>query len=286
MKSVMLSCNTIPNVYTDITYPVLASGKLDGVRGIVYGHKLLSRSLKDTINRFVVSLLSRPEFEGLDGELTLKGESWNNFNENQSAFMTQNGHPDFTFHVFDDASHPGDAYERKRYAQYRVQELKEAGCTFIEFCEQHVVTSPDELRKLYDAHRNSGYEGLIVMSPRGKYKQGRSTLKQQISLKLKPCEDAEAKIVGFEELMHNMDAGNSKCKENLVPGGKLGALIVEMNGVQFNIGTGFDDYWRQHIWDNQAKYVHATVTFKYMEKFPSGIPRSPVFKGIRFAGDL
>lgn len=287
MKLPMLSCNTIPNIDTEINYPVLVSGKLDGVRGVVQESTLVSRSCKDTLNRHVTKYLSKGIFEGIDGELTLPGEKWNDFNANQSAFMEQSGKPDFMFHAFDDISKPYlSAMARKQLTKERVRVLFDLGYS-VTFCEQHLVETPRDLRYMYDEHRERGYEGLIVMDPKGLYKHGRSTLKQGLSLKLKPSSDSEAKIIGFEELLHNLDAGNTKRKENMLPGNKLGALIVEWQGVQFNIGTGLNDYWRNEIWFNKHKYLNQYVTFKYMELFKeTGVPRSPVFKGIRYKADM
>lgn len=288
VKPLMMSCNTIPNIDKDIKYPVLASYKLDGVRGCVQDGQLASRSGKaHTLNRYVTNRLSNNIFEGLDGELCLNGKDWNNFNANQSAFTSQGGEPKFVWYIFDDISKPYMSAEaRKRLAKARVDKLYDLGYPVF-FCEQYLVHSPTELRNLYEQARTSGYEGLIVMDPNGLYKHGRSTLKQGTSLKLKPSKDSEAKVIGFEELMHNLDAGNSKKLENLVPGNKLGALVVDWNGVQFNIGTGFTDSQRVYIWNNRDIIKGQLVTFKYMETFPdTGCPRAPVFKGFRSKVDL
>lgn len=288
INKLMLSCNTIPDIDRDIRYPVLASGKLDGVRGCVQEGNLLSRSLKGhTLNRHATASLSKGIFEGLDGELCLAGDQWNNFNANQSAFTTQGGAPNFIWHVFDDISKPYvTAKNRKAMTQERVRVLFDLGYG-VTFCEQKLIDTARDLRYMYDEHREKGYEGLIVMDPNGLYKHGRSTLLQGTSLKLKPENDSEAKIVGFEELMHNLDAGNSKMKANLVPGGVLGALIVDWNGVVFNIGTGFTHAQRDYIWQHRVQLLNEYVTFKYMETFPdTGAPRSPVFKGLRKKVDM
>lgn len=288
VKPLMMSCNTIPDIDKDIKYPVLVSYKLDGVRGCVQDGQLASRSGKaHTLNRYVTNRLSNNIFEGLDGELCLNGKDWNNFNANQSAFTSQGGEPNFVWYIFDDISKPYMSAEaRKRLAKARVDKLYDLGYPVF-FCEQYLIHSPTELRNLYEQARSRGYEGLIVMDLKGLYKHGRSTLKQGTSLKLKPSNDSEAKVIGFEELMHNLDAGNSKKLENLIPGNKLGALVVDWNGVQFNIGTGFTDSQRVYIWNNRDIIKGQLVTFKYMETFPdTGCPRAPVFKGFRSKVDL
>src|SRR5512139_310093 len=59
-----------PTELAGLPYPLLASPKLDGVRATVQGGVVLSRSLKPLPNRFVQARYGRPEFEGLDGELS------------------------------------------------------------------------------------------------------------------------------------------------------------------------------------------------------------------------
>lgn len=287
MLKLMLSCNTLPNIDTEVPYPCLASGKLDGIRACIQAGAPRTRTLKDLPNRHTRQRLSSAALEGLDGELTLKGELWNDFNANQSAFMSHDGKPDFIFHVFDDISKPHmPAVKRKALAKERVAVLRDLGYP-VEFCEQYEVSNSTDLRAMYLKYRANGYEGLIVMDRLGCYKHGRSTLNQAISLKLKPCKDAEAVVVGFEELQRNLDAGNSKRKENLVPGGTLGRLNVSWDGVLFGIGSGFTDSQRQEIWDNQDKYLGKLVTFKYMEVFKdTGAPRGPIFKGWRSKEDV
>lgn len=288
MKKLMLAANTQPNLDT-ISYPVLASGKLDGVRGCVQNEQLVSRSLKSSLNRHVTAYLSSPIFEGLDGELTVTDPKYmHDFNTNQSTFMKQDSAPDFVFHVFDDMSKATDiAMQRKgMQLKMRVIELKAKGYK-VEYCEQHVANSKEEVLALYDKYTQLGYEGLILAKPGHAYKHGRSTLNQETLLKLKPIEDAEAKIVGFEELMHNLDAGNSNKAENMLGGNMLGAIVVEMpNGKQFKIGTGFDLEMRRIIWENRQSYLGMYASYKFMQLSPYGIPRCPVYKGIRYKGDM
>ena len=56
----------------DVRFPVFASAKLDGVRGVVVDGQLRSRSLKPIPNQHVTRLLSRQEIDGYDGELITK----------------------------------------------------------------------------------------------------------------------------------------------------------------------------------------------------------------------
>ena len=142
----------------------------------------------------------------------------------------------------------------------------------------------------------AGHEGVMVRDPFGGYKYGRATLKQGWLTKVKPFEDAEAMIIGFEEQMKNGNEATtdnlghterSSHKANLVPKGTLGALVVESEKFgQFNIGTGFDDAFRAEVWANRDAYLGKLVTFRYQAIGTKDKPRVPSFKGIRNPSDL
>jgi DNA ligase-1 len=144
---------------------------------------------------------------------------------------------------------------------------------------------------------SEGYEGVMLRTPDGPYKCGRSTAKEAYLLKLKRFEDSEATIVGYEERMHNNNeldfdafgyAKRSSHKANLVPANTLGALKVKdiKSGKEFNIGTGFDDAMRKMIWDGQDSYLGKIVVYKHQPSGSDELPRFPVFKGFRNSIDM
>ena len=61
-----------------------------------------------------------------------------------------------------------------------------------------------------------GGEGLILRNPDGVYKFGRSTPKQQLSIKVKFFEQDEFEVIGFTERMHNANQAkiNELCLQN------------------------------------------------------------------------
>ncbi|MNG11564.1 DNA ligase [compost metagenome] len=137
----------------------------------------------------------------------------------------------------------------------------------------------------------------MVRQADGKYKQGRSTLREGILLKLKRFNSAECIVTGFEELMHNANEAKinetghtdrSSHKENLVPMNTLGALLVKdiESGVDFAIGTGYTAAQRKEIWDNRRQWLGKIVTYTHFA-VGSGYdkPRFPVFKGCKFHGE-
>ena len=73
-----------------------------------------------------------------------------------------------------------------------------------------------------------------------------------------------------------------------MPAGVRGALHVQdvKTGVQFAIGSGFDDADREVYWQHRKKLVGRVVKYRY---FPSGSkekPRFPTFLGWRDPRDM
>jgi len=166
---------------------------------------------------------------------------------------------------------------------------------FVDVVDTHLVASQAEAESKLQQFIDEGYEGGILRSFKGKYKQGRSTLKEGYLLKLKRFLDDEAVVIGFEERMQNNNvkevdergySKRSSKKAGLVGADTLGSLIVQWNGVTFNVGSGFDDAQRKEVWQNKDKYLGKLVTFKYQELTEYNIPRFPTFKGFRSEDDV
>jgi DNA ligase-1 len=162
----------------------------------------------------------------------------------------------------------------------------------------HLLVECEAQLLLYEEQAlDTGYEGLMIRDPKGKYKNGRSTAREGGLLKLKRKETSEAKVVGFAEQMHNANEAKldnlgyterSSHQANLVPMGTLGALeVVDIkSNVQFNIGTGFTFADRDEIWKNMGKYLGKLVSYEYLPVGVKDKPRHPAFLGFRMAEDV
>jgi DNA ligase-1 len=139
-----------------------------------------------------------------------------------------------------------------------------------------------------------GFEGIMLRSPNGLYKHGRSTMREQCLTKVKRFHDAEAIVVGFVERETNLNPARtnalglterSSSKSSKKAAGTLGSLECELcNGatrVRFEIGTGFDQATCARIWAARSEWIGATVKFKYQSLSVDGVPRFPVFLGRR-----
>ncbi len=284
IKQPMLANNTIPDLYTEVKYPCYIQPKFDGIRCIGINGVAYSRKMKPIPNKHIQQWFSANNVHGLDGELMVVGD----FNNVQSAVMSEDGTPDFYYMVYDYWDSDKDYIERLKLLRNNLLYNDYGAVVFA--ATTLVVGDAEEAIKLTANFVNEGMEGAMLRSFNGKYKQGRSTMKEGYLLKVKTFLDDEAVIVGFEEKMTNTNtketdergySKRSSKKEGLFPANTLGSLQVDWNGVVFNIGSGFNDEQRKEIWDNQEKYLGKFVTFKYQELSSYGVPRFPVFKWVR-----
>ncbi|MDO5647358.1 hypothetical protein [Paracoccus sp. (in: a-proteobacteria)] len=277
-----------PEDLSKIRLPVLVSPKLDGIRCVVHEGVAKTRMLKPIPNDYIRGLLSKPEYEGFDGEIvTYSGGvlgPLDDFNTVQGNVMRKGGTPVFRFYVFDNFTKPNTPYAR------RLQTVPYDPEGPVHRLECLYVSRLDGLHEAIRAYEQDGHEGTMVRCPKAPYKYGRSTAKEQGLLKIKKFFDDEASITGFEELLSNKNTATKNAlgstersthASGMVPQDTLGALIVRYKDVVFSIGTGFTQAQRQDLWTNRESLLGQKVTFKYQELSPAGIPRFPVFLGIR-----
>lgn len=285
------------------TFPVLVSPKLDGIRALVRGGVVLSRSLKPIPNQHVQALFGVDALEGFDGELCVGPPNAPDvMQKTTSGVMRIEGTPDVTYHVFDLHNEPTLNFEsRFKLASMRIKALTKAPGDRVRLVQHHLANNDAELLALESGALSAGFEGAMVRSLIGPYKYGRSTAREGFLVKIKRFEDAEAVIIGAEELMHNDNeklldelghAKRSTHQANKRPAGVLGALVCqrESDGVVFNIGTGFSAAQRAAMWltHTQAGGLLGKLA-KYRHFSSTGVkvaPRFPIFVGIRDPRDL
>ena len=282
-----------------LTYPLFASPKLDGIRCLVISSEAVSRKFKPIPNNYIRKYLSEyiPSHLEIDGELMV-GPT---FQSSSSGVMSEDGEPDFTYNVFDMVNGNLKTPFKDRY------EALKNSCDFlqktypncrIKLVEHVIINNVEELLEYETKCLAEGYEGVMVRSPKGPYKCGRSTVKEGYLLKIKRFVDQECEVIGFEEKMHNANEATidelghtkrSSHQENMIPMDTLGAFILRTtDGVEFNCGCfkGFDDAWRKSTWDNRDKYLGKLAKIKSQ---PTGVKdklRFPVFLGWREQDDL
>ncbi|MEQ1697859.1 MAG: hypothetical protein ABL901_18660 [Hyphomicrobiaceae bacterium] len=279
-----------------IKFPVLASPKLDGIRCIIRDGVAFSRNLKPIPNAFIQKCLAGlPE---LDGELICGSPVGNDvWNRSNSGVMSRDGEPDFLFHVFDHVE-SGPFKDRLATARHLVADKFTPGSRLIMVPHIHIGTM-DLLNTKEQQWIDDGFEGMMIRDPNGPYKFGRSTTKEGYLLKVKRFEDHEATVVGVVEQMRNENEATkdalgrtkrSTAKAGKVGKGTLGAFECEFQRVSnvdgissshtaFELGSGMNDAQRAEFWKTPP--IGALVTFKCQGFTPDGMPRFPIFKGIR-----
>jgi DNA ligase-1 len=230
----------------------------------------------------------------LDGELILGSPTAKDvYRQTVGACSRHEGEPDVIFYAFDDFSRPA-----LRYAQ-RAPAPHSAWGRNIKALENQLIRNEDHLLGYEAEILEQGYEGLILRSPDGVYKFGRSTVNQQGMMKLKRFTDGEFLLLDIEEEMENQNVAKtnalgrterSSAQAGLVPKGRAGTLCVRdlSSKVEFRIGTGLSDADKAWFWKHRKKLVAGGFVGKY-KSFLIGVkdkPRFPVYLGPREKWDL
>ncbi|HLO11512.1 MAG TPA: ATP-dependent DNA ligase [Pseudoneobacillus sp.] len=131
----------------------------------------------------------------------------------------------------------------------------------------YIGADKDKVEVLLKHVISEGYEGLMVNTLDGKYEVKRSNN----LLKVKKMHSVDLRITGFEE--HRKQPN------------KLGALVVDYKGYKVNVGSGFTDADREHIWNNREQLLNTIVEVQYFEESSNergGLSlRFPVFLRLR-----
>jgi len=276
----------------NLHFPVLATPKLDGIRCLKIRGRALTRSYKPISNRFAREWIEANLPDGVDGELMLRGGT---FNATTSAIGRESGEPDFLFHVFDYVSEGVDV----PYA-CRMQEL--ARLPEWEHVEKVLpveIADADQLAAYEEKCLAEGYEGVMVRDPAGPYKCGRSTEREGWLLKIKRFEDAEAVVLEpYEGMTNQNEAGQdafgrtkrSMAQAGMIGRGELGGFIVRVidTGVEFRLGYnhvlgGID---RASLWLRKESLIGKLVKFSHQPSGAKDAPRFPKFIGFREAWDM
>jgi DNA ligase-1 len=274
-------------------FPYIATPKIDGIRFLMVDGVAVSRTFKPIRNNHIQKLLQQYLPDGTDGELT----SGDTFQSSTSAVMTIEGTPNFKVWIFD-------------YVNPNEEEISPFYTRILQIPDINIPKKCFELSTLYGVNiktqeeldnyericLETGYEGVMLRDPNGTYKFGRSTVNDNILLKVKRFLDDEAELIDIQEKMSNqnpeeLDAfghiKRSASLDGMIPTGVAGTLIVQdKDGNTFGIGSGLNDLMREEIWNNKEKYIGKLVKYKYFPQGVKELPRHPVFLGFRDSEDI
>ncbi|MGF1747879.1 DNA ligase [Vibrio cionasavignyae] len=232
------------------------SEKLDGVRAIWTGSKLVTRSGR---------VLNAPDwFTSELPDISVEGELWagrGQFSKVQQTVLdtVPNNEQwlDIHYMLFDAPGHMGKFEQRYQFLNSFCEGLSG---THLRCVEQMSFDTHKDLQHYLESLTSAGSEGLMLKQKGELYHPGRNAS----LVKVKNVQDAEAIVVGYKP-------GKGKYE------GKMGAILVELNdGARFYIGSGFTDVERS----NPPK-LGDMITFKHNGWTVNGIPRFARYHRIR-----
>ena len=268
---------------------IFISKKLNGCRAAFIGNKIMTRQGKeyiglDHIIRDLYSLGLRDYF--VDGELLYKNEEGLSdseaFQKGTGIAMSKNeDKTSLKFVIFDVfpleefwTGKSKDSYSKRKQSLLEIEENIESLDTIknievVPICYEG--TDHSEIWKWLDFAEENDWEG-IMLNLDTPYECKRT----KKLIKVKKFFSADLMCTGMEE-----GSGRNK--------GTLGALICDYKGYPVNVGSGFSDSDRKHIWSHPDEVISNIVTVKYKEETKNkegGISiQFPVFETIRFDKD-
>jgi DNA ligase-1 len=277
-----------------------ASEKWDGIRALWDGEKMISRGSgvgKPKVYTYVPEWFKNtlPPGIPLDGEIwigrglfqktsrlsTIKpGKSYTA--EQIENIWAGDTDPPVVFKVFDIPNDPRPFERRMAFLQTIVKDRKVCWNKLaypgkklfpLQFTEQVKIKTMEQLMNLYTKLTSEGAEGIMLRASGSPYQTKRS----KYMLKYKIKEDSEC-------ILREYIPGDGKYI------GMLGSLKCELmtdgkpNGIFTQIGTGLNDAQRENYNNpNSSDFmpVGSVISFSYMEMTNEGVPRHPVYRGIR-----
>lgn len=309
-KSVLLAPSKLPNP-EDLTYPLYASVKYDGLRMLMRGvragtkDQLLTRSMKGQPHQGLPGHMRDLLDFSVEKGLVLDGELYSDeldFSTLSGLLRSSDGPiPDHVhFHVFDILTL--DQWETGRTPPFveRLQYLE--GLQLHRFAhtrtvKQEVVSSAADVRLMYEEALEAGFEGVMLRSPSGRYKQGRATEKEGIIFKQKPFDTIDAVVIGYEQqraIRDDIDRGVNELgrtkrthkAEHFGLADNLGNLLLrDEKGREFSCGwgRGWTHAKRKELWDDREALVGRWVEVRCMGVGEKDLPRMPQL--VRFRDD-
>lgn len=275
-----------------LRYPLLASAKVDGVRAVVRSGRLVSRRGIALPNEFLQGRAAHWP-EGLEGELLLHNLTRVGRRHVVSAVASHDGMPDVAFHCFDYAK---PSYEFTRFED-RLHRIWEILLTMVPADDRvfrinhQQVNSPEDVRAFSAWAIGESYEGVVLRDPNGFYKRGRSSIQDQLMLKLKAFDDEEALVLSMDEERESVDFegdnGRRQGRKDMKVGkGRLGSVRCRFDdGTEFDCGSGFDHADRELYWKQPDLIIGKRCTVKHEAgRLEGQKPLFPTWLGLRDDG--
>lgn len=303
-------------ILEDVRFPCIVQPKIDGVRALNLSGTLTGRSLKPFEGFGITDYFSKPEFLGLDGEMTLGSNPacserlCSLTTGAMGRFKGVSEMPDLTWWVFDwlTPEMVGQPY-RWRYDVLR-QNVDHMNHPRVKIVPMYVVEGPQELQRFINEFAEAGFEGTIIRNPNAPYKEGRATQKGQELWRVKPWADFEILVTGITEGQSNGNEAKknplgrterSSAKAGMVPNGQVGSIqgtlladfhdsagkLLFKKGLPVTAGSGemtVEEATR--YFQNPHLLVGHIAKVKTMTHGVKDLPRFPTFVSLRDLVDM
>jgi len=290
--------------FSSLIYPRMGSIKYDGTFCLVYNGELYTRRLKFQPNQFL-----RKRFESLlayskDNQIVFMGEIYDpskKFNEGQSIVRSYAGELfETSFYIFDCL--PERDWKRGtggmpfyiRYDTY-TSAVQSITNTYIKAIEQVDLKNEAAAIKMYNKAIEDGYEGLVTRSPRGYYKHGRCTAKDQDLFRHRKIGRCEGKILAINQgkklkdgvsrnILLNGLLDRPHKNEDYIPDNIAGSIeVLTESGI--TCAVGFGKGWtiedRRKFWGIKEILIGKIIEIEYNANENKTALRQPKFVRLR-----
>jgi hypothetical protein len=291
--------------------PASVSIKWDGWRMFEYNGAVLCRSMDPPRNPYVQEVFAemfrdlkeQTGLVGLDGE-AIGGDdpmAKNAMQASSSRFNRDRTVVNWTFQAFDSYQFADKPFTERLERVGEAVAKMQSNWPWLQFTEHKLLGDVESIMEWLAELEAMGAEGVMGRDPAGRYKLGRSTMKDGILWALKPYADGDCIIESLHEMMSNQNEATLDSRgytkrpggqAGMVPKGTFGYAIcrgidpVWPQTFRIGMGPGLDDKLRAHIWANKEKYVGAPLKYKYQAVGCVERPRQPKWMGIRGKSDM
>jgi DNA ligase 1 len=306
----LLAPKDIPDLKTEVTWPMMMSIKRDGIRCIIINGRLYSRKMKPIPNINLYPQLDDLIQYSKQHHVIFDGELYTHYPHTFSniiSFCMSDDKPipkSLKFHMIDMLTEEewlrGSYTEsfKKHHAKLKLFAKENKFANFM-LISQHLVKNSDQAEKYLNRWLGQHFEGAVLRCPNKGYRHGKATVKQHWIFKVKPFDEYDAKIIQVYEgtrMKKNLERKtNAQGKLEPVmklgerePNGTFGKFLVKLDdGRECEIGNwkGLTKAKRAEIWANKDKYLNQWIRFKGQRAGVKTLPRIPKDLVLRDAKD-
>ncbi len=253
-----------------LKFPVTSQPKLDGCRALgmrIDGKVVLQSRGGDYYDLPHIKEALEPVLtEGmiLDGELYIHGVSLQTITSLIRRPRAES--TEITYQIYDVPSHEGNWEERHAW----LLDLDDQLDYPLQLLADEICCSEQEVKDFHQTWMELGYEGSIIRSHEGTYREG---YRSPHLLKLKNWSDAEFRIVGWK-------TGKGKFENVFI------ARCVTPDGKEFDVAPKGTAQERAEMLKNADSLVGQLMKVKYFDFTDENVPHFPVGLSIRYQEDL